>query len=174
MESKYGQSDCKCIHYREKFPNCSYESNAVSDHSPGSVKDNEILIRTIFRENDIDKGGLVKPVHFRQDPVARGFSVDRVSLMGTELLEKSKLSDKRYDGFLKFVSVPAKELRELLEGEKRLFCIYDTGTPENKFHADICQNLVYEKGIDNRKNLMKEISWILYEAFSNPKSDPPA
>ena len=93
----------------------------------------------------------MKPAYFRRDPEARGFSVDRVLPMGPELLKSGKCADARYNGYLQFIAARAKDLRDLLEQEKRLFCVYDSGTAENNFHADICQNLIVEPGAPNRR-----------------------
>ena len=173
LEALYGQDDCKCARYREKFPDCACERESVSEHSPGLVADSEVLVRTLFREEDIDPEGRMKPEYFRRDPEGRGFSVDRVHLMGPETLKADKCADSRYNGYLQFIAICAKDLRKLLEREKRLFCIYDSGTAENKFHADICQNVHVEPGTPNRKSLMMNIAWQLRATFGLTQPDPP-
>lgn len=173
LEAQYGQGECKCTHYREKFPDCACERQSVSAYSPGPVADSEVLVRTLFRQQQIDRDGRLKPAYFRRDPQARGFSVDRVLLMGPEALKASKRIHARYNGYLQFIATCAKDLRELLESEKRLFCIYDSGTVENNFHADICQNLHIEPGAQHRKARMMEIAWHLRSAFRAPQPVPP-
>lgn len=173
LEAQHGQGDCKCEHYREKFPDCACERESVSTHSPGPVANGEVLVRSIFRRQPIDPNGRIKPAYFRRDPESRGFSVDRVLLMGAAPLKSSKLNDVKYDGYLQFIATCAKDVRALLESEKRLFCIYDSGTVENKFHADICQNLRVEPGTPHRKDRMMKIAWTLRSAFSAPQSAPP-
>ena len=172
LETQYGQGDCKCTHYREKFPDCACEHESVSQHSPGPVADSEVLVRTLFRRQQIDREGRLKPAYFRRDPEARGFSVDRVLLMGCEPLKSNKLIDARYDGHLQFITTCTKDVRELLDGEKRLFCVYDSGTMENNFHADICQNLHIETGAQHRKSRMMEIAWKLRSVFGSPQPAP--
>lgn len=173
LEAQHGQGDCKCEHYREKFPDCACERESVSTHSPGPVTNGEVLVRTIFKQQLIDRDGRMKPVFFRRDPETRGFSVDRVLLMGAAPLKSSKLDDARYNGHLRFIATCAKDVRALLESEKRLFCIYDSGTVENKFHADICQNLRVEPGAPHRKDRMMKIAWTLRSTFSAPQPAPP-
>lgn len=173
LETRYGQGDCKCIHYREQFPDCECEHQSVSEHSPGLVDGSEVLVRTLFKEKPIDPDGNLKPVFFRLDPEARGFSVDRVLLMGPESLLSSKRADARYNGYLQFIATCTLDVRELLEGGRRLFCVYDSGTVENSFHADICQNVHVEPGVQNRKSRMMEIAWQLRSAFSPPQPVPP-
>lgn len=173
LEARYGQDHCKCTRYREKFPDCECERESVSEHSPGPVADSEVLVRTLFQQQQIDRAGRLKPVYFRRDPEARGFSVDRVLLMGPDSLKSSKRADVRFDGYLRFIATCAKDIRELLERDKRLFCVYDSGTAENNFHADICQNLHVEPGTPNRKARMMEIAWQLRSTFCAPQPVPP-
>ncbi|MDE0099841.1 MAG: hypothetical protein OXM87_09585 [Truepera sp.] len=137
------------------------------------MADSEVLVRTLFREQDIDPDGHLKPAYFRRDPTTRGFSVDRVLLMGPEALESSKRTDARYNGYLQFIATCTKDVRELLKGGKRLFCVYDSAIAENIFHADICQNLYFEQGVQNRKRRMMEIAWQLRSAFRPLQPVPP-
>ena len=74
LETHYGQGDRKCARYREKFPECVCEHESVSEHSPGPVADGEVLVRNLFREQQTDQEGHLKPVYFRPEPATRGFS----------------------------------------------------------------------------------------------------
>lgn len=173
LEAQYGQGDCKCTHYREHFPDCACERDTVSKHSPGPVTDNEILVRTLFSKRHIGPDGYLKPAYFRPDPSTKGFSVDRVHRMGSELLKSSKLTDARYKGYLQFSATCTKNIRELSKDGQRLFCVYDSGTVENSFHADICQNMHIKSGTQNRKTRMMEIAWQLRDSFGMPQPTPP-
>ena len=173
LEVRYGDTDCKCVHYRERFPNCACEQESVSEHSPGPVEDGEVLVRTLFRRQQIDSQGRLKPSYFRPDPPARGFSVDRLTLTESSVLAASKKDDPRYDGYLMFIAAQTKAIKALtLDNEKRLFCVYDSATVENKAHADVCQNVYIESGVPNRRRLMMEIAWQLRHAFDLPQSYP--
>ena len=130
-------------------------------------------MRTLFREHHIGPDGHVKPAYFRPEPATKGFSVDRVLLMGPEPLKSSKCTDARYNGYLQFIATYTKDVRELRKGGKRLFCVYDSGIAENIFHADICQNLDIEPGAQNRKSRMMAIAWQLRSAFRSPRRVPP-
>ncbi len=175
LEAKHGQNKCKCAQYRKQFPDCACECGSVSKHSPGSVGSEEILVRTIYREQDVDSDGRVKPTHFRPEPSTRGFSVDRVHLTDVENLKSSKQVDPRYSGYLTFVSARSGDIRNLLGDEdRRLFCIYDSATAKNRAHADVCQNVVLRSGDSNRKSRMMKIAWQLRNAFSLPRQEPPA
>ena len=173
LEAQYGQGDCKCTRYREKFPDCACEHESVSEHSLGPVADSEVLVRTLFSEQQLDQDGRLKPVYFRREPATRGFSVDRVLVIGPEPLKSSKRADARYNGYLKFVATCCNDIRHMLEGGQRLFCIYDSATAENRAHADICQNLLVQPDTQNRKHRMMEIAWHLRSAFHSPQPIPP-
>ena len=173
LETQYGQGDCKCTRYREEFPDCACELESVSEHSPGPVDDSEVLVRTLFREHQLDQDGRLKPAYFRPEPATRGFSVDRVLLMDPEPLKSSKRADARYNGYLKFVATYSNDIRHLLYSGQRLFCIYDSATAENRAHADICQNVLVQPSAQNRKRLMMEIAWHLRSAFRPPQPIPP-
>ena len=173
LETQYGQGDCKCTRYREEFPDCACEHESVSQYSPGPVADSEVLVRTLFREQQLDQEGRLKPAYFRPEPATRGFSVDRVLLMGPGPLKSSKRADARYNGYLKFIATCSNDIRHLLEGGQRLFCIYDSATAENRAHADICQNVLVQPGAQNRRRRMMEVAWHLRSTFRPPQPIPP-
>ena len=172
LEAHYGQGDCKCVRYREKFPECVCEHESVSEHSPGPVADGEVLVRTLFREQQTDQEGHLKPACFRPEPATRGFSEDRVRFAVPELLKSSKRADARYNGYLRFIATYSRDVWALLEGGRRVFCVYDSASAENKAHADICQNVRVEPGAQNRKRRIMEIAWQLRSVFCRPEPAP--
>ena len=173
LEAKHGQGGCKCVRYRDVFPDCACERESVSPHSLGPVTDAEVLVRTLFRDNQVDGEGNPTPSYFRPDPTARGFSVDRMQFMDPETLKESKHADPRYDGYLMFIAARAEDIRRLKDAEKRLFCIYDSAIEDNHVHADICQNVVLPPETQGRKKRMMEIARHLRSAFGGPQSVPP-
>ena len=88
-------------------------------------------------------------------------------------LKSNKRADARFNGYLKFIATYSRDVRDLLEGEERLFCVYDSATAENNAHADICQNVHVEPGAQNRTHRMMEIAWQLRSAFRPPRLVPP-
>lgn len=174
LETKYGQGECKCAHYRQHFPDCQCERESVSEHSPGPVKDSEILVRTLFRRQTTDQDGRLKPTYFRPEPTGRGFSVDRLSLVDAESLATTKRTDARYNDYLRFIAAHSGDLRATtINDGKRLFCIYDSATADNTAHADICQNVHIAPGEKDRKARMMEFAWRLRYAFSSPQPTIP-
>ena len=174
LEIQHGQGQCKCVHYRDHFPDCACEQGSVSEHSPKPVGDDEVLVRTLFQDHMVDDEGRLKPIYFRQDPESRGFSVDRMRVVDPQSFVAKKKADHRFNGYLGFMVARGRDIRALLSGDgTRLFCLYDTATSENEAHADICQNLVHERGIPDRKSLMKKLTRRLHYAFGPVLSLPP-
>ena len=150
LESQYGNDDCKCVRYRESFPDCQCEKDSVSSHSPGLVDDHEVLVRTLFAERAIGRDGRPKPLYFRSDASKGGFSIDRIRHTDVEGLIFSKQQDPRYRGYLRFVAALSEVVRGLKhEDGRRLFCVYDSATKENSAHADICQNVRLKSGTES-------------------------
>ena len=172
LELLHGQGDCKCIHYREQFPDCMCESESVSEYSPGRVSDDELLVRTLFTEVETEPDGYLTPKYFRSDPEKRGFCVDRLLPPISDLLMSNKSEDPRYNGYLRFIAARTKDVRELMKEGKRLFCVYDSGTEENRYHADICLNVYVERGAERRKPRLMGFARQLREVFGKPQLTP--
>ena len=146
----------------------------MSECSPGPVKDGELLVRTLFVERLIGPDGHAKPLYFRSDPTKGGLSVDRMCHTDAESLVASKKQDGSYRGFLQFMTADSGSIRALRQPDgTRLFCMYDSATNENRAHADICQNVYFGTGTEDRKHRMMDIAWRLRSAFDPPKTAPP-
>ena len=175
LEIQHGQGQCKCVQYRNHFPNCACERGSVSQHSPGPVEDHELLVRTVFREKFVDSDGRLIPSYFRKDPGARGFSVDRMRFVDPVSLVNSKKLDYRYEGYLGFIAARAGDVRALVSDDgTRLFCLYDSATADNNAHSDLCQNVYLKKGVENRSSRMLEIARKLRSSFGPLLPLPPA
>jgi len=181
LERTHRAGDCKCVHYREEFPGCECETSSVSDHSPGVVGDEELLIRTVYSPIQINQEtGIVDPAHFRNDALKRGLSVNRrrhVSEADLRESIESKIVRDRHEGkergdFYRVVTARCGDVRRLaLENGERLFCVYDTAFEEDRSHADICQALEPPPGTPNRKMLSKKISSRLFDMFVGKAAD---
>ena len=141
LEREHGQGSCKCVHYRESFPNCECEQVSVNDYSPGPVEDGEILIRTLYSSVHFDKQtNEIRPTAF-DDVRRRGLSVDRKThIAGRDLVAKTLdkiqrdvAAGKRRDDCWGLIVADARSIRLLLAEERnRSFCIYDTATGDNR------------------------------------------
>lgn len=179
LERKYHDSGCKCIRYREEYPGCECERYSVSDHSPGLVRDDELLIRTLYSPYQIDEKGTVTPASFR-DALERGLSINRKSCIGEADLrkgiegkiERDRKEGKERDEFYRVVTARCGDVRRLFsEDGERLFCVYDTASQEDVSHADVCQALDPPPGTPNRKMLRKKTSTRLFDVFVGEAAD---
>ena len=167
LEDQHADGECKCVHYSERFPDCMCERESVSEHSPGIVSNEEVLVRAIFNTNWINsKTGRLKGGYFRNGKGARGgWSVNRTSHIGTDKLHERMITDKKYKRYLGFISVVCGRVRALTHDDQRLFCVYDTATQEDPSHADICQAVFIPKGTEDRKHKLLRISRRLQDEF---------
>ena len=181
IERQHGAGDCKCTHYREAFPNCECEQHSVSDHSPGTVQDDEVLIRTVYSRVQLNsETGCIDPVHLRHDARTRGLSLNRKSHI-TEgdlrarieaKIARDRAAGKRTDNFYKVIATRLRDLKCLVDDDgRRLFCVYDTATRDDTSHADMCQSSEPAKGTANRNVLLMKLSSRLLEAFVTPAAD---
>lgn len=176
LERNHGQGPCKCVHYRETFPDCECERATVSDFSPGPVRNDEILIRTLYSSIHINnQTHEVDPAAF-SDVLKRGLSVDRKSYISQRKLEikaQKKIEQdleagKTRRAFLGVTVANCSDIRSLLERDtNRSFCVYDTATEDNCAHADICQAFVHLPGTEKRKVLDRKLRALLAQQFSN-------
>jgi hypothetical protein len=174
LEKLHAESGCKCEHYRNHFPDCQCEAETVSEHSPGIVSENEVLIRTIYSPVHINtETGEVNPTAF-DDAIRLGLSVNRKDHTTRENLSaniaKKIAADiaagKRKDGFWALVTLRFGDMRELRSDVgARLYCVYDTAKEDDPSHADICWAWDVPKGTPNREGFRKRIRTRLYDVF---------
>ena len=181
LERRYGSGDCKCLHYREQFPVCECENCSVSKFSPEPVRNDELLIRTVFSPVQINQEtGWVDPAHFRYDAMKRGLSVNRKPHISEADLQakiegkiaRDRAEGKERDDFYRMVTGRCGDIRNLVaEDGSRLFCVYDTATIDDLSHADVCQAVEPPPRTANRKAISKKISLQLFEIFVGEATD---
>ena len=153
----------------------------MSDHSPGLIHDDELLIRTVYSPIRINQEtGWVDPAHFRNDALERGLSINRKPHIGeADLREKirrkivrDREAGKNRDGFYRVVTARCGDIRRLTSDDgERLFCVYDTVSEDDISHADVCQALEPPPGTPNRKMQSKKISSRLFDMFLGEATD---
>ena len=125
------------------------EGVSVSEHSPGLVRDEETLARLVFTPLFLDEDTGGPTTAALKDAETRGLSVDRLELVGLrevhrrgfekETATNSRKGDVNSVSYAGFVHVPCGAVRGLRDDEDgRQFLVFDTATPENRAHADIC------------------------------------
>lgn len=172
LEATYGHGTCKCVHYREKFPNCKCEEGSVSPYSPGRVTDDEALVRTIFNPEFVDCRGHLKPTYFQAvipDFTVRGLSVNRKGqVTEADLRDRLRHHQGNRHDYLGFIAARCGDLRSLLSGDKRVFCVYDSATQLDASHADVCYSLSPDPDLTKRdsKRVRMKTARMLQAEFS--------
>lgn len=142
----------KCKEYRLQAKDCICEEYSVSNYSPGTVQDDEYVIRQIYSPIHIDEEtGRLKPLAF-EDASSRGMSVNRKNHISKEELEEKIAKKLKIDEnkgkkrTCKGVAIAeCSDIRAIKHQEIKSFCIYDTATDKDKSHADICQAISSRK-----------------------------
>lgn len=139
-------SKTKCIHLSDNYEEAlELEKLSVSRFSPSTVREDEHVARQVFSPIHVDsETGDIKTAAFT-DAFDKGLSVNRISYASKEeihqlggdkaQLDRRNRPDRKYLGF---ITVNVADIRECLEGGKRIFAIFDTALEEVPSHADLC------------------------------------
>lgn len=156
LEATHGRGTCKCVHYREKFPDCACEEGSVSPYSPGPVADEEVLVRAIFNRIYVDSEGALKPTYFQaviRDFTVRGLSVNRREYVTEDdFLDRLRGHASNKHGYLGFIAAKCGDLRSLFSEGRRLLCVYDTATEIDCSHADVCQSVSPDPSLTKKES----------------------
>ena len=117
-------------------PDCCCEAESVQPNlSPGIVSCVETLARFV-NAHHLDDQNLVKPSLFSHAET-NGMSTTRIERAGPPALADQQIKGN----YVGYVSASCRDIRELAECERKLFCVYDTALKDNIFHSDVCQAL---------------------------------
>lgn len=110
--------------------------------SPGVVKNDEFLLRTMFHPEHIVDGRVIPPAIPSKDLKERGYSLDREKyavvrkICRRMLAQQRKQPDNRQEPFIsKFLCERVRNL--VCEEDKRAFIVVDDAVEENTAHASI-------------------------------------
>lgn len=169
VEQTYGDSGCKCAHYRKFFPDGDGDGCSVSDHSPGAVTGDESLYR-FLQPDDFEEGTLKISTGALREVESLGLSVIRGRYVSLEGLEHRAL------GWAKRRRLPLSDLslararcgdiKAIMLSGKKGYSVYDTATGLDPAHADICRALTFPSGTPDQKSLFRELRLRLSEAFT--------
>ncbi|HZZ05902.1 hypothetical protein [Paraburkholderia sp.] len=129
----------------------AWEEEIASEHSPGTVKNEELIVRQVTHPNFYDDAlQKIKPIWF-DDVTNRGFSSDRLAYTSVEaVVERAKAradernakpenAEKTPVTVLSLGKLPVSRIREVTCDDNRAFGVYDTALADNIAHADVCQ-----------------------------------
>jgi hypothetical protein len=156
------------------------ELHSVSEHSPGVVRDEEVVARFVtsdfFEESDGVNNNIFKDVFTRR----RGASVTRLNdsnsdkidqngLMFAEYISKIKRQKVEYLGF---IQTTCREIRGLCFRGNKIYCIIDTATPHNISHADIFARDIFAVSEPEQSAVREELlSFFSFEALRSKIAD---
>lgn len=169
VERAHGDSGCKCVHYRELFPEGDCERCSVSDHSPGLVDDPEILCRLILPSHLLKDSLAIDPAVLRAVE-ALGLSMIRARHVSLDDLGKRALAyAKRKNVPLSDVSLAAArcgDARAIASSGARGYRVYDTATEHDPAHTDICRALAFPPGAPDQRSRFRGLIQDFSEVFS--------
>ncbi|MDQ1339565.1 MAG: hypothetical protein QG567_717 [Campylobacterota bacterium] len=148
-----------------------WEQGEVSNYSPSIVEDKEIIARQIFSPLHFDiVNGELLPSAF-SDVENKGLSVDRMAYTTDKTLHYNGRTmaaeanqTRTYREYFALYKAKVSTIRSILEGEIRVFAVYDTSLENRKSHADVCK--ITTSSILPAKSFKLFIRKRLSEAFS--------
>lgn len=172
VEERFGTGGRKGEYYREHFPGCECERRSVSIHSPGVVAGEELLVRffvsaAVDADEDADEGGFARNQIRGVEEI--GLSVIRVSLISEHELE-ARLDDysRRMNVCatdVKIATILCSDVRAFFQDEMRVYCVYDSASEDDPFHADIHRGLSYPPGTPGQKRIHRRLRERLAKRF---------
>lgn len=169
VELTYGDSGCKCVHYRRLDPDGDCQTHSVSEHSPGEIEDAETLYRLLVPEHLEDDFSGIEPDAFRAVE-SLGLSVIRaghVSLADME--ERARAYARRKGVPLAAVSLAVArcgDVRAIALSGAKGYHVYDTATEHDPAHADVCRALIFPSGTPDQRLRFGELREKLTEVFA--------
>lgn len=125
------------------LPHLDEGNSAAPCVSPGTVRDEEFLLRELFNPQHIVDGKLIESAISLQDLRQRGFSVHRMKHVRADFIKASmeeRLSRPRKgtpwtnEGVAKLT---AQAVRQLRLDDQQAFVVIDTAVEDNPGHASI-------------------------------------
>jgi len=125
------------------------KTQEASAHSPGLVRDGEIIYRQLVQPVHIDKEtGDLKPTAF-DDICNKGLSSDRLDHTTreeiiargdarAETFNKSCTDPNKYRKLLALARLDTADIRKHKPNGTQLMGVYDTALAENSAHCDVC------------------------------------
>lgn len=142
-------------------PDCACEKYRMSEHSPSTVANTEVLARFVFSPMHIHKktGDILPSVFSHVHTV--GCSIQRDSIAKTDEIVafvKSFLDARDDRAWIGVLAGKCQDVRGISADEScdRAVCVFDTAEPENPAHGEMCQtNYIVEEAdkLELRRNL---------------------
>lgn len=154
----------------EAEPECRCEAFSVSEHSPGSVLNEEVLVRILVAPQHMHKKKIQPTAASLSDSERKGLSVirngyiedDIIRAVAEGLVNRARNSNNDKAGVFGVLLIECSTVRQFVrfEESKRCYCVYDTAEKNNHGHAEIFQQVAgVEKPIrdDRRQKLFEAV-----------------
>lgn len=122
-------------------PNCACERYKMSRHSPGTVRDEELVERFVFSPMHVNKKTGKPMPNLFSHAEKKGCSIQRARASNDEIQNfATGFLENPKHAWLGVVSARCGEVRTMrLDGHvDQIACIYDTAEETNPSHAEIC------------------------------------
>ena len=162
-------------------PACACEDDTLSEHSPGVVGAEEVIVRMVCVPMHVHKTRLEVLASFFSHAVTRGLSVQRMDIASdNELLAcvEGFLQADEKRVWLGYVEASVSSIRDLrlLDDGAQSFCVADAALSDNQAHAEVhcaydipeadameyraaLMNIFNGKNVQNRKSLRGGAVW---------------
>ena len=124
-------------------PHLDETSSAAPDISPGTVEDEETLLRSVFNPDHVKDGQLQTSAIPLKDLQERGFSVNRIQYVTQEFVQDaiSRTLARTFQGNAResagVAFFEARAVRDIRDDGAQVFVVIDTALPDNRGHASI-------------------------------------
>jgi len=176
-----GNSEKHADIFEENFPNCLCEAISIGEGSPGVVSDTEELYRLLISPRDYDPHTQTVAEQPFRKVFTNGLSVCRSRASDDDLRTLAEEGLYRNPNELPkkvwlVCLAKASEVRELVDKENKLFCVYDQ-TVARRFNPEAAAVPTHAAiflrypapGTPDRKRLQKDFAGELKELFLKRK-----
>ncbi len=169
IERVYGDSGCKCVHYRRLDPNGDCQNHSVSKHSPGEVEDAETLCRLVLPKHLWRNLSAINPYALRAAKTL-GLSVIRARHVShAELGERALTYAERWNvppSDVSLATARCGDVRAIMLYGAKGYNVYDSATGHDPAHADVCRALAFPPRTPDQRSRFKELRELLADAFT--------
>ena len=157
---------------------CGCEGFSVSEHSPGPVRDDEVMHFLASLPNSRLESGHINPQYLTQldqdglSVLRDGASDSEFKITLDQLMVHWKEREKSLEGVISFSAAQIRAAKD-----PRLCCIYDTGEKERPHHAELMTsdtakcfpNVAANQMKKAKKERLREIMELIGNAFTPAK-----
>lgn len=150
-DDKISSQKCKILAKKHNEA-VALELVSVSEFSPKTVGDHEVIARQVFSPIHVEDDNSIKPAAF-DDITNKGLSVNRLELIETSDVHLNGFEKERRDNskaiesghpekanrsYLGYIQARVEMIRSFYHEDVRIYTVYDSSLEIAKEHADVC------------------------------------